>query len=357
MNQNPHIFIVDDEAPAREMVGDYLKMHGFGVTLCDGGKSLRKEIESSTPDLVVLDLNMPEEDGLSIIRDLKSKINVPVIMLTATASPIDRVVGLEIGADDYVAKPCELRELMARIRSVLRRSGPAKSAAPEPASAKAEKEQLVRFGTKWLDLEAQALRDDEGNEHPLTASEFGLLKVFAANPKRVLSRERLLELANARDAEAFDRAVDLRIMRIRRKIEFDPTKPSVIRTIRGGGYLFSGQGSSSPPFLDQAGGLWARGALNGKVGGAFTSSATQHGGQETTLFSIITNLLHFGMTVVGLNYGFAGQMKLDEVTGGAPYGATTITGGDGSRQPSENELAGARYQGRAIAEAARKLHG
>ena len=218
---------------------------GFGVTLCDGGKSLRKEIESSTPDLVVLDLNMPEEDGLSIIRDLKSKINVPVIMLTATASPIDRVVGLEIGADDYVAKPCELRELMARIRSVLRRSGPAKSAAPEPASAKAEKEQLVRFGTKWLDLEAQALRDDEGNEHPLTASEFGLLKVFAANPKRVLSRERLLELANARDAEAFDRAVDLRIMRIRRKIEFDPTKPSVIRTIRGGGYLFSPTGDKA----------------------------------------------------------------------------------------------------------------
>lgn len=160
MSQTPHIFIVDDEAPAREMVGDYLKMHGFGVTLCDGGKSLRKEIETSTPDLVVLDLNMPEEDGLSIIRDLKSRINVPVIMLTATASPIDRVVGLELGADDYVAKPCELRELMARIRSVLRRSGPAKAAAPEPASAKAQKEHLVRFGTKWLDLEAQALRDD-----------------------------------------------------------------------------------------------------------------------------------------------------------------------------------------------------
>ena len=243
MTQSPHIFIVDDEAPAREMVGDYLKMHGFGVTLCDGGKSLRREIETNVPDLVVLDLNMPEEDGLSIIRDLKSRINVPVIMLTATASPIDRVVGLELGADDYIAKPCELRELMARIRSVLRRSTPAKAAAaPEAAAAKAEKEQLVRFGTKWLDLEAQALRDDEGNEHPLTASEFGLLKVFAANPKRVLSRERLLELANARDAEAFDRAVDLRIMRIRRKIEIDPTKPAVIRTIRGGGYLFSPTG-------------------------------------------------------------------------------------------------------------------
>lgn len=240
MSQTPHIIIVDDEAPAREMVGDYLRMHGFGVTLCDGGKSLRTAIETGMPDLVVLDLNMPEEDGLSIIRDLKSRMNVPVIMLTATASPIDRVVGLELGADDYLAKPCELRELMARIRSVLRRSAPAKGAAATPAeTAKTEKDALVRFGTKWLDLDAQALRDDEGNEHPLTASEYGLLKVFAANPKRVLSRERLLELANARDSEAFDRAVDLRIMRIRRKIEPDPARPSVIRTIRGGGYLFS----------------------------------------------------------------------------------------------------------------------
>jgi len=245
MSQSPHIVIVDDEAPAREMVGDYLKMHGFTVTLCDGGKSLRGAIETSVPDLVVLDLNMPEEDGLSIIRDLKSRINVPVIMLTATASPIDRVVGLELGADDYIAKPCELRELMARIRSVLRRSAPARAPAAEAASAKAAKDQLVRFGTKWLDLEAQALRDEEGNEHPLTASEFSLLKVFAANPKRVLSRERLLELANARDAEAFDRAVDLRIMRIRRKIEIDPTKPAVIRTIRGGGYLFSPAGDKA----------------------------------------------------------------------------------------------------------------
>lgn len=235
MSHSPHIFIVDDEAPAREMVGDYLRMHGFGVTLCDGGRSLRVAIDGSRPDLVVLDLNMPEEDGLSIIRDLKSRGNIPVIMLTATASPIDRVVGLELGADDYLAKPCELRELMARIRSVLRRSGPLRVAEPP----RVEKPALVRFGTKWLDLDAQALRDDEGIEHPLTASEFGLLKVFAANPKRVLSRERLLELANARDAEAFDRAVDLRIMRIRRKIEPDPARPTVIRTVRGGGYLFA----------------------------------------------------------------------------------------------------------------------
>jgi two-component system OmpR family response regulator len=249
MSQVPHIAVVDDEKPARDMVGDYLRMHGFSVTLCEGGASLRQSIAHQMPDLIVLDLNMPEEDGLSIIRDLKQRTRVPIIMLTATASAIDRVVGLELGADDYLAKPCELRELLARIRSVLRRSTngqqqtPATTPAPNPA--RAPESVRVRFGTKWLDHDAQALRDEEGNEHPLTASEYGLLKVFAANPKRVLSRDRLLELANARDAEAFDRAIDLRIMRIRRKIEPDPTRPSVIRTVRGGGYLFSPSGETS----------------------------------------------------------------------------------------------------------------
>ena len=125
----------------------------------------------------------------------------------------------------------------------------------------------------------------------------------------------------------------------------------------GAGTRFGRLASQMANFLDQAGGLWMRGALHGKVGGAFTSSATQHGGQETTLFSIITNLLHFGMTIVGLDYGHAGQMTLSEITGGSPYGATTIAGGDGSRQPTENELQGARYQGRKIAETANKLHG
>ncbi len=127
--------------------------------------------------------------------------------------------------------------------------------------------------------------------------------------------------------------------------------------IVGVGTRFGRMASQMANFLDQAGGLWARGALNGKVGGAFTSTATQHGGQETTLFSIITNLMHFGVTVVGLDYGYQAQMRLDEVTGGSPYGATTITGGDGSRQPSPSELDGARYQGRRIAEVAKKLHG
>jgi two-component system, OmpR family, response regulator len=249
MSQGPHIAVVDDEKPARDMVGDYLRMHGFSVTLCEGGAGLRQAIAAQIPDLIVLDLNMPEEDGLSIIRDLKQRTGVPIIMLTATASAIDRVVGLELGADDYLAKPCELRELLARIRAVLRRSTgdqqPATAAEAAPGAGRTAEPTRVRFGTKWLDHDTRALRDDEGNEHPLTASEYGLLKVFAANPKRVLSRDRLLELANARDAEAFDRAIDLRIMRIRRKIEPDPTRPSVIRTVRGGGYLFSPSGEAS----------------------------------------------------------------------------------------------------------------
>jgi DNA-binding response OmpR family regulator len=238
MSQQQHIIVVDDEASARDMVGDYLRMHGFTVTACDGGKSLREAIAKQMPDLIILDLNMPEEDGLSIIRDLKQRSQVAIIMLTATASPIDRVVGLELGADDYLAKPCELRELLARVRSVLRRIGSA-SAGSATQIGQASQRSLVRFGTKWLDLDAQALRDEDGNEHPLTASEYSLLKVFAANPKRVLSRERLLDLAGVGDREAFDRAIDLRIMRIRRKIEPDPARPSVIRTIRGGGYLYS----------------------------------------------------------------------------------------------------------------------
>ncbi len=235
-----HIFIVDDEAAARDMVGDYLKMHGFAVTLLDGGKALRAAVEKQRPDLVVLDLNMPEEDGLSIVRHLKQTGGVPVIMLTATASPIDRVVGLELGADDYIAKPAELRELLARVRSVLRRA--AAAAAPGSAGGRIERRE-VRMGTKWLDLDARTLRDAEGIEEMLTASEFNLLKAFAENPRRVLTRERLLDLAEARDPDAFDRAIDVRITRIRKKVEKDPGNPTVIRTVRGAGYVFSPEGT------------------------------------------------------------------------------------------------------------------
>ena len=241
MSTTQHIIVVDDEAAARDMVGDYLKMHGFDVTLCDGGRSLRAKMETLTPDLVVLDLNMPEEDGLSIVRDLKSKSSVPVIMLTATASPIDRVVGLELGADDYMPKPCELRELVARIRSVLRR-GPAPGAAPAAAAPQEAPTNSVRVGTKWFDLDTHRLRDETGSEQILTRSEYALLRAFTDNPKRVLSRDRLLDLADARDPDAFDRSIDVRINRIRKKVEPEPAHPRYIRTVRGLGYVFRPEG-------------------------------------------------------------------------------------------------------------------
>ena len=250
----PHIAVVDDEADARAMVGDYLRLHGFYVALCEGGRALRAHLQIRRPDLIVLDLNMPEEDGLSIVRDLKARSPIPIIMLTATASPIDRVVGLELGADDYLPKPCELRELVARVRSVLRRAQAAPPAPPPhaepslqtpaaaPAREPAAPARTVRFGTKWLELDALRLRDDAGVEQPLTRSEFDLLKAFADHPKRALSRERLLDLADARDPEAFDRAIDVRINRIRKKVEPDPANPRYIRTVRGLGYIFRPEG-------------------------------------------------------------------------------------------------------------------
>jgi DNA-binding response OmpR family regulator len=241
LSATQHIFVVDDEASAREMVGDYLKMHGFEVTLCDGGRSLRERMTATTPDLIVLDLNMPEEDGLSIVRDVKAKSPVPIIMLTATASPIDRVVGLELGADDYIPKPCELRELVARVRSVLRRGGGV-AVAPAQAPTSAPPVNQVRVGTKWFDLDSHRLRDDNGSEQILTRSEYALLRAFTDHPKRVLSRDRLLDLADARDPDAFDRSIDVRINRIRKKVEPEPANPRYIRTVRGMGYVFRPEG-------------------------------------------------------------------------------------------------------------------
>ncbi|AWN45045.1 DNA-binding response regulator [Methylobacterium terrae] len=235
----PHVVVVDDEADARAMVGDYLRMHGFEVSLCDGGRALRQRLAEVAPDLIVLDLNMPEEDGLSIVRDLKGRSTIPIIMLTATASPIDRVVGLELGADDYLPKPCELRELVARIRSVLRRAAQTRAALPEPATAPGTG---VRFGRMIVDTETLRLRDEAGTEQILTRSEYALLKAFLDNPKRVLTRERLLDLADARDPEAFDRAIDVRINRIRKKVEPDPGNPRFIKTVRGMGYVFRPDG-------------------------------------------------------------------------------------------------------------------
>lgn len=234
-----HIAVVDDERDIRETVAEYLTLHGFRVTPVSGGEELRRLLENSRIDLVVLDISMPGEDGLSLARFLRVQHTAGIIMLTASGETVDRIVGLETGADDYLAKPVDLRELLARIKAVLRRAGrdPHDPRAVEPVQAN----RIVRFGRCNLDLDAHKLIDDAGEEVAMTAMEFDLLKAFAEHPNRVLSRDMLLDLAHNRDWEPFDRSIDIRIARLRRKIEKDPGKPETLRTVRGAGYMFVGQ--------------------------------------------------------------------------------------------------------------------
>ena len=199
----------------------------------DKVRQLREQIEDGVPDLIILDINMPGEDGLSALRRLRSESEIPVVMLTAAGETIDKIVGLEMGADDYLGKPVDLRELEARIKAILRRG----SALPDQAGNKAA-EQFVQFGAYRLDLEAAKLTDAADDEVPLTAMEFRLLKLFAENRSRVLNRDQILEQAHDRSWDPYDRSIDIRISRLRRKIEVNPQKPTIIRTVRGIGYVF-----------------------------------------------------------------------------------------------------------------------
>lgn len=225
-----HILICDDEAELREMLAEYLDQRGFRTTLAGNADELRGQMAEDRPDLILLDINMPGEDGLSVLRSLQGPDAPLVIMLTAAGEVIDRVVGLEMGADDYLAKPVDLRELVSRIKAVMRRRVSSSESATERT--------CFRFGKTWLDLEAAKLITEEGSEVPLTAMEFNLLKLFAQNAGRVLNRDQILEGAHDRSWDPFDRSIDIRISRIRKKIEVNPTKPEVIRTVRGVGYIY-----------------------------------------------------------------------------------------------------------------------
>jgi two-component system phosphate regulon response regulator OmpR len=233
METKAHIVVVDDEPDLRETVAEYLSMHGYRVTPASGGPEMRQVIEASPADLVILDINMPGEDGLSLARHLREHTRVGIMMLTAAGAVVDRIVGLEMGADDYIAKPVDLRELLARVKSVLRRTTAA-TAEPE-VEADPDK---VPFGRCFLNLAAHKLQEADGTEVALTSMEFDLLQAFARHPNRVLTRDQLLDLAHNRDWEPFDRSIDIRIARIRRKVEVDPAKPQAIKTMRGAGYMF-----------------------------------------------------------------------------------------------------------------------
>ncbi|MCU0923306.1 MAG: response regulator [Burkholderiaceae bacterium] len=237
MEANTRLLVVDDDASVRAMLREYLEGHGFAVAEAGGGAQMREQIEAELPDVVLLDIRLPGEDGLTLARYLRERYDVGIIMVTASGDTVDRVVGLELGADDYVAKPFDPRELLARLKSVLRRL----QARPptEPGAPAAGKGQRQRFGRCELDLASRRLFEVGGDEVAITAMEFELLRVFLANPNRVLSRDQLLLHTRNREWEPFDRSIDIRVGRLRRKVEPDPAgEPRCIRTVRNAGYMY-----------------------------------------------------------------------------------------------------------------------
>jgi two-component system phosphate regulon response regulator OmpR len=225
------VLVVDDDPAIREMLSEYLSAHGFEVAQAANGAAMRAELQRALPAVVLLDVGLPGEDGLTLARFLRERHDVGIIMVTGADEVVDRVAGLEVGADDYIAKPFDPRELRARLKSVLRRLEK-----KEPAAAKGR--MRVGIGRCSLDLKSRTLSDDKGREIPITAMEFDLLKALIDHPNQVLSRDRLLTLTRNREWEPFDRSIDIRITRLRRKVEDDPGHPRVIRTVRGAGYMF-----------------------------------------------------------------------------------------------------------------------
>ena len=226
----PHLLIVDDARDIREPLGQYVRRHGFRASLAANAREAREAVEGGAVDLAVLDVMMPGEDGLSLCRWLVARGGPPVILLTAMADETDRIVGLELGADDYVVKPFNPRELLARIRAVLRRAPPAAASVPSGAR---------RFGPWTHDASGRVLRHKDGREVELTGGESRLLGVLLDHPRTVLTRDRLLDLTAGREAKAYDRAIDNTISRLRRKIEADPKRPTLILTEWGGGYALA----------------------------------------------------------------------------------------------------------------------
>lgn len=232
-----HILIVDDDREIRDLLSRFLVKHGYRVSTAPDGRDMRRIMADARIDLIVLDVMMPGETGLTLCGQVRATSKVPIIMLTAVAEDTDRIIGLELGADDYLAKPFNPRELLARIRAVLRRSDQREPVAPVENDGGA----VLTFSGWRLDLGTRQLTNPVGEPVELSTGEYDLLVAFAERPQRVLSRDRLLDLAKGRAAVAFDRSIDVQVGRLRRKIEIDASAPQLITTVRGGGYMFTPQ--------------------------------------------------------------------------------------------------------------------
>ena len=234
------VMIVDDDPEVRTMLREYLSSHGFAVTDAESGQAMRAALERAVPDVVLLDIGLPGEDGLALARYLREHYDLGIIMVTGAGDVVDRVVGLEVGADDYITKPFDPRELRARVRSVLRRlhARAERETARTPGTPSARGGRRKAVGACLLDLDTHQLLRSDGEEIPLTSMEFELLQIFVERPNQVLTRDRLLTLTRNREWEPFDRSIDIRVARLRKKVEADPEKPLLIRTVRGAGYMF-----------------------------------------------------------------------------------------------------------------------
>jgi two-component system, OmpR family, response regulator len=233
MNDTAHILVVDDQREICDIVREYLTGEGYRVSIAHDGTGMRRALGLSHVDLVILDLMLPGEDGLSLARELRSESGIGIIILTGRGETVDRIIGLEMGADDYLPKPFHLRELLARVKSVLRRVQSRIGEGPQQARARA------RFAGWNLDLSSRELISPSGEEVRLTTGEFDLLSAFVNNANQVLTRDRLLDLARNREAGPFDRTIDVQVGRLRRKLEDDPQNPTLIKTVRGSGYIFT----------------------------------------------------------------------------------------------------------------------
>lgn len=239
MNARTRLLVVDDDPSVRSLLREYLEGHDFAVAEAGSGAEMREQIEHELPDAVLLDIRLPGEDGLVLARYLREHHEVGIIMVTASGDVVDRVVGLELGADDYIAKPFDLRELLARLKSVLRRLQVKHPPEDKAQGAPAQQPRRQRFGRCEIDLEARRMFEVGGAEVTITAMEYDLLRAFLGSPNRVLSRDQLLLHTRNREWEPFDRSIDIRIGRLRRKVEPDPAgEPRCIKTVRNAGYMF-----------------------------------------------------------------------------------------------------------------------